>query len=307
MTLFQKYLNSVAMFEAPNDKGSSYQPAKPKIEVESVDNREDKTPAAGDELNDKDENENEDDEQNEDTENNEKNKEIPGETEEQKTARITQEKEDRRQGRIQKRIDKLTATVGAKDNEITELKKQLAEKPKEGLTEEEIERRATALADAKLKDKEAKEAEANLKKAVDKLVDDANKVDKEFQKKINAVSEETGAKMPTYMVDILTELDNENGHEILNQLANDADLFEEVCALPERKMTQRLIRMSDKIKEAKDKEKNKKASRLPDPIETVDGNNNRGNSLPAKPTQNMDEFVRVRAKQTEEFRKSRGR
>lgn len=305
MTLFQKYLNSVAMFEAPNDKGSSDQPAKPKIEVESVDNREDKTPAAGDELNDKDENENEDDDEKDDKE--DESDEHKDETEEQKTARITQEKEDKKQARHQRKWDKLAGEKIVAENEVKRLKAQLEEKPKEGLTEEEIDRRAQVIADIKLKEKEAKEAEANLKKAVDKLVDDANKVDKEFQKKINAVSEETGAKMPTYMVDILTELDNENGHEILNQLANDADLFEEVCALPERKMTQRLIRMSDKIKEAKDKEKNRKAPRLPDPIETVDGNNNRGNSLPAKPTQNMDEFVRVRAKQTEEFRKSRGR
>lgn len=293
------------MFEAPNDKGATDHPAKPKIEVESVDNREDKTPAAGDELN---ETKEADEEENEEDDEKEVDPNAPAnETEEQKTARITQEKEDRRQARVQKRIDKLTATIGSKDNEIAELKKQLAERPKEGLTEEEIERRAAAIAEAKLKDKDAKEAEANLKKAVDKLVDDANKLDKEFQKKINSVSEETGAKMPTYMVDILTELDNENGHEILNQLANDADLFEEVCALPERKMTQRLIRMSDKLKEDSKKKQPKKEEKLPDPIVPIsDGGNNRGNALPAKPTQNMEEFARVRALQSAEYRKTKG-
>jgi hypothetical protein len=313
MTLFQKYLNSVALFDTPNDQGSNNDnketPVKPEIKVESVDNRKDKDPAIGDPDPDEDE-ENDDDENNPDPD-------APAdETVEQKTERVAKEKEDRRQARVQKRIDKLTASNAAAQNEITELKKQLAEKPKEGLTEEEVERHAQAIADAKLKDKEAKDAEGTFAKAADTLIKNSSKVDKDFEKKINEVAKETDTLMPKYMVEILSDLDNENGHEILASLANDADLYEEICVLPERKMTQRLIRMSDKLKEdkakaareAKLKNGNNNNERLPDPITPInEGVNNQGNTLPKNPTANMDDFVRIRQKQQEEFRKARGR
>lgn len=294
------------MFEAHNDQGTA--PPKPAIVVESVDNRDNKD--SNTDQNDpnlEEENEEEEEEKEEEEEEEEK-EENDNETDDQRTARLAQEKEARRQARVQKRIDKLTATVGTKDAEIAELKKQLAEKPKEGLTEEEIERRANAIADARLRDKEADDAKRAFEKTADTLIKNATKVDKDFEKKINEVAQETDTLMPKYMVEILSDLDNGNGHEILAQLANDEDLYEEICALSERKMTRRLDKMSEELKSKGKKPAPKTERRIPDPIEPInDGGNNRGNAIPAKPTQNMDEFVRIRALQTEQFRKARGR
>ena len=109
------------------------------------------------------------------------------------------------------------------------------------------------------------------------------------------------------MIEILADLDN--GGDIFAQLANDEDLYEEVCTLTERQMTRRLDKMSDELKKkSKKPDGERRAPNLPDPITPInDGGNNRGNALPAKPTQNMDDFVRIRAQQTADFRKARGR
>lgn len=305
--LLTKYLSSVAVFDTPNDKGN-LEPKSPtaqeqrdaiKVEVSSSDQD---NPDNKDDGDDKDDDE--DDEKEEDDP-------KPDETAEQKTARIASEKEERRQGRIQKRIDKLTATVGNKDTEIAELKKQLAEKPVEGLTEEEVERRANEKAEKLAADKESERELRVFQKTAEDLIKAGNKLDKEFEKNINEVAKETGILMPKYMVEILSDLDNDNGDEILVSLSKDEDLYEEICVLSERKMTQRLIRMSDKIKEDKGKsgkenKPNKERERLPNPIEPInDGSNNRGNTLPSKPTENMTDFVRIRSEQVAQRRKEK--
>jgi hypothetical protein len=299
--MFIKYLNSVKLFESPNDQG------KPEIKVESVDNRKatdnkDVVNWEDDKTNDKeDDNEDEDDDEEDDKE------DDKTETDEEKKARVAQEKEERRQGRIQKRIDKLTATVGSKDAEIEALKKQLAEKPVEGLTEEEVERRAAAKAEALAAQKEADRLQKDFEKTADNLIKAANKIDKDFEKKINEVAKETSVLMPKYMVEILSDLDHKNGAEILARLADDEDLYEAICTLSERHMTKRLDKMSEELKN-KGKTAKPKERIIPDPIEPInDGSNNRGNVLPKNPTQNMEEFVRIRNAQAEAYRKSKFR
>lgn len=294
--LLTKYLNSVAVFDTPNDKGAddkkpTIQEQRDAIKVEVSGNDPDPVELEKDD--------DEDDDKDDELDNNE--------TAEQKTIRIAEEKEERRQGRIQKRIDKLTATVGNKDTEIAELKKQLAEKPVEGLTEEEVERRATEKAEKLAADKEAERELKAFQKTAEDLIKAGNKLDKEFEKNINEVAKKTGILMPKFMVEILSDLDNKNGDEILVGLSKDEDLYEEICVLSERKMTQRLIRMSDKIKEEKGKApKPRERERLPNPIEPInDGSSNRGDNLPSKPTDNMEDFVRIRAQQVAQRRKEK--
>src|SRR5216684_319737 len=294
--LFLKYLNSVKLFEAPNDQG------KPEIKVESVDNRKEN---ANKDVVSKDEDEKtEEQEEQEEDEDNDENEDDTNETDDEKKLRITKEKEERRQGRIQKRIDKLTATVGSKDAEIEALKKQLAEKPVEGLTEEEVERRAAKKAEELAAARDTDRENKAFQKTADDLIKAANKVDKDFEKKINEVAVETDTKMPKYMVEILSDLDHKNGHEILAMLANDEDLYQEICELSERRMTKRLDKMSEELK-GRNKIKPKEKI-IPDPIEPInDGGSNRGNVLPKNPTSNMEEFVRIRNAQAEAYRKSK--
>ncbi len=302
--LLQRYLNSTATFDAEKETGTKEPPKRPDIKVESVDNRKERD--KDDPWNNQEEKEEEEGEEEKDDEEGD-DKEDDKEEEKELTAEQKEAaKQERKDARMQKRIDKLTALNGNFENEIKTLKAQLAEKPVEGLTEQEVDRRAEAkaqaLADAREKDRKQKDFE----KTADTLIKDAKKADKDFEKKINEVAKETDVFMPGFMINILSEIDN--GGEILASLSNDPDLYEEVCTLSERSMTRRLDKMSEEIKAAK-KSNGKQQQRRPDPpppVEPVDGVSNRGNSLPSNPTKNMEEFVRIRALQTEARRKARG-
>lgn len=308
-----KYLNSTAMFEAPDDKGSNkVPPVDPKkVAAEERASIKVETSPAGSDNNNNEEVNEENEEENEELEeeNNKENNE--NETPEQKTARIAQEKLERKDARIQRRIDRLTAESGNKDKEIEKLKQQLSEKVKEGLTEEEVERRAAEKA-KKIAEDEAKANNVKeFEKTANKLLKDAGKEDKEFEKRINDVALDTDIKMPMYMIEILSDLENKNGHEILIHLSNDPDLYEEVCQLTERQMTRKLDKLSEELKAVKvksgKKTVNQERPRVPsEPIEPInDGNNNRGNQLPTNPTKNMDDFARIRAAQVEARAKAR--
>ena len=290
--LLLKYLNSVKLFEAPNDQGS------PKLVIESVDNRKDRDKENKNVvLQDSDTEE----ETEEDAEEDEEEKE---QTEEEKLNK-EKEKEAKKQERLQRKFDKLAAEKTKAEKELEALKKQLAEKPVEGLTEEEVERRAAIKAEQLAAAKEAEKAQKEFEKTADTLIKSATKLDTEFEKKINDVAKETGVLMPRYMVEILADLDHKNGHEILARLADDEDLYEEICTLSERKMTKRLDRMSEELKN-KNKVVKPKERVLPDPISPInDGGNNRSNVLPKNPTANMDDYVRIRNQQAEAYRKSK--
>lgn len=295
--LLLRYLNSAAVF-APKEDGTPtpeevIAEQRKNIKVESVKPEEDI-----DIDPDKDK---EDDEEDDD-----KVVEPDDETEEQKTARLAaekDEKETRKKERQQRKWDKLAAEKTAAEKRVLELEAQIKETPKEGLTEEEVERRAAEKAKTLTQQQQQEREEKEFAKTADGLIKDAKKIDKDFEKNINKVAEDTGIKMPKYMVDILADLDNDNGHEILALMAKDEDLYEELCELSERRMIRRLDKMSDEIK-AKAKAPKKEPSNLPDPIEPInDGTNNRGNALPSSPLKNMDEYVRIRALQTAEARK----
>lgn len=298
--LLTKYLNSVVVFEGPNDQGT--QSEKPKIEVDSVDNRNKPHVSLNGEDAPNEDNPDPDEDEEDDIDPN-----APeNETAEQERDRLAKEKEDRKQARIQKRIDKLTASNGEKDKEIAALRAQLNEKPKEGLTEEEIERRAAEKAQLLADQKETARLEREFQKNADSLIKAANKIDKDFETKIKEVASDTDTLMPKEMVEVLAELDHKNGHEILALMANDADMYEEICTMPMRKMIKHLDKMSEELfNKSKNKTKTaRERERLPDPIVPInDGTNNRGNQLPSKPTQNMDDYVRIRAEQTAQARK----
>lgn len=227
------------------------------------------------------------------------------ETAEQKVARVAKEREDRQQARIQKRIDKAVAAEKAAKAETEALRKQLAEKPVEGLTEEEVERRAEEKATAKLTTKQKADAQKAFEDTCDKLEAAALKVDKDFSAKVGAMVEEIGQPIPGTMMNIIADLDNENGGEVLSYLTNNIDEAEELYALSERKMTQKLMRLSDKLKEAK-KPAPKQRSGVPAPLTPLnEGRSNKTNG-PLTGKEDMEQFAKVRAQQSAEYRKSRG-
>jgi hypothetical protein len=320
-TFIEKYLNSTAFIRDRDSDGraeAAQTRAAIKVDVSPAgkkpdDNNENNDDNQNDDNNDSDgndDNNNDQDDENEDDENNDNdNNDDNQETDEQKATRLAAEreaqKEQRKSDRQQKRIDKITAEREAIREENEKLKKQLAEKPIDGLTEEEVERRAADKAKKIAEERQTAEIQKQFEKDANSLFEASIKVDKDFEKKINATCAET-APIPSRMIAILADLDNKNGGAVLAYLANNVDDYDEIHTLGEGRMTAKLIRLSDKLKAA-EKPAPRQRSGLPDPITPIgEGRNNRGNALPAKPTQNMDDFVRIRNQQEADKRKARG-
>src|SRR5512147_977419 len=184
-------LASTSLREKPDDQGvdnrTAAQKERDSINVDVTNGRKEGDVEGGDDnTTDDEDDENEDDED----EDEEKEDEEKQETDEEKAARVAQEKEERRQSRIQKRIDKLTASNKNYEAEIARLQKQLEAKPIEGVTEEDIERMAEERANKKLQDKLQKDAEAQFFAMCDRLEAEAIKIDKNFGNKLKALVEE---------------------------------------------------------------------------------------------------------------------
>jgi hypothetical protein len=174
------------------------------------------------------------------------------ETAEQKVIREAEEaanasvKTKRQVERMQKRIDALTAKSRTTETENLELKKLLDAKKKDGtltLTEDEVDRRAELKAEGKV-------AQLAFDKAVKFLAEGANKLDKEFQKNIKAVTDEAGL-LPPVMIGILEDLEDESGKsigaEVLVHLSKDLDAYEDILGLSEGRMALKLKAIADKI------------------------------------------------------------
>jgi hypothetical protein len=322
-----RYLNSAAVFDAENEGKSAAQLQREQIAAtmkvaEPEDEKEGDNKEA-DKEGSEEENEGNEDKEGDDNKDKEGDKEDDdeddkkppeNETEEQKTARLAQEreqaKEDRKQARIQKRIDKLVAERDLTRTENENLKKQLAAKAVEGLTEEEVNARAKKIAEDIVNERNTENTKKQFEKDCELLQKEALKVNKKFNDQVTEMAQEV-APIPAIMIGILVDLDNENGGAVLNYLANNVDEYEDIYSLSEGRMTAKLIRLSDKIKaeEAKVKAgKKKEHSNVPPPVTPVnEGRDVRtANVLPNNPTKNMDDFVRIRNAQVEENRKRRG-
>lgn len=318
-TFYEKYMSSAAFrHDANNDNGSSEKtPAELaaeargniKVDVssrsveESTENNQQQ-----EEENSEEENEEEEGEEEE-----EENSPPENETEEQKQDRLAKEKEEkeaakakRKEDRVQRRIDKAVAAQKEAETELAKLRAQLQEKPVEGLTEEEVERRAQLKADEAVKTKEAERIRKDFEKKCDDLQAGAIKVNKEFDKNVNEMASEIGA-IPEPIIYILSDLDNANGAEVLEYLAkpDNIDEMEEIYKMSVHKATTKLVRLSDKLKDAK-KAPPRKQSAVPPPVNPIAENGRRNDTMPKNPTQNMDEFIRIRNKQIDERRKAKG-
>jgi hypothetical protein len=308
-----RYLNSAATLDAENEGKSAAQLQREAIAASVVTAKETETETQTEVETETETEVEEESEENED-EDEEGEKPPANETEEQKTARLAQEKEQakeqRKQDRIQKRIDKLVAERDLTRTENEELKKQLAAKAVDGLTEEEVNARAKKIAEDIVNERRTADTQKQFEKDCDILQKEAVKVNKKFNDDVNLMAQEV-APIPAIMIGILVDLDNENGGKVLNYLTQNVDEYEDIYSLSEGRMTAKLIRLSDKIKaeEDKAKAKNKKEhSNVPPPVTPVnEGRDVRtANVLPNNPTKNMEDFVRIRNAQEAERRKQRG-
>ena len=325
MNIFRnRFLNTASFLLAPpdipnenEDTRSEDQKQRDAIEIsDSTDENNNKNGSSSSDENEEDEEENEEDEEENDDENedddeenknedeNKKEDENKEETDEEKTARLTQEKEDRRQARQQRKWDKLAAEKTAAEKRVQELEARLKEHPVEGLTEEEVQRRAAELAATKLAEQQAKDAKKKFEDTCDSLESVAIKTDKDFSKKIVEVTSELGP-IPAPIIEVLGDLEHGNGGQVLAYLADNIDEAEDLYELRDnpRRLDRALSKISDKLKEAEKKPKRER-SNLPAPIEPVGNSRQESTRITGKETQ--EEFNAKRAKQIAERQSQRG-
>lgn len=313
------FINTTSMLLAPPNEGeedtrSEAQKARDAVNMnDSTENNDDnkdddneEEKEEGEDEEDKDENEeDEEDDSDDNKEDEEKEDKEKEETEEEKIARLAAEKEERREKRVQKRIDKAVAAQKAAEARAEAAEAKLKETPVEGLTEEEVQRRAEALAATKLTEKQIKDAKKAFEDNCDKLEDAATKSDKNFPRAVNELTTELGP-IPSVIINTLIDLDNDNGGEVLAYLAKNVDEAEDLYDLRdnERKLTIKLTRISDKLKEEK-KPARRSPSNVPAPIDTVSGST-RETSVRITGKETQEEFNAKRAKQEEARRAQRG-
>jgi hypothetical protein len=202
--------------------------------------------------------------------------------------------------RIQRRIDKEVAKTKELARENAALKKQLEAKVEEGevvLTEEEVERRSEIKA-------AEKQAQREFTTACNRLADEGNKIDKEFDDKIKSMADDIGL-IPSQMIGILDDLEDDKGirmgGKVLAYLANNVDDAERIYSLSPAKMAIELAKLSNKLVE---KPKPKPISKVPEPNEGV-GGNARIPTMTLTGKESMEDFVRIRAQQAEARRKQK--
>ena len=184
-------------------------------------------------------------------------------TEEQLETEKQEAKTAAEKARIQKRIDKEVAKRKVLETENAELKKQLAAKASEDgakFTKEDVEAEAKRIADEKINERE-------FTNACNRLADGAKKLDKEFDKKIQALSEDV-APLPGYMIGILDDIDN--GAEVLKHFADNQDVYEDIYTLNPVKMATAIAKLGTKLA-AEAKPKPKPISKVPPPNDPVNG------------------------------------
>ncbi len=234
-------------------------------------------------------------------------KEEVEETEEEKAEREKQEKiaakAKRKEDRVQKRIDEIAIARDAAIAEVERLKAQLEADPEKKLTAEEVETRAEAIAAKRLADKQMEEMQTDFQKKCDALQAAANKIDKDFDDKINDIATDVG-RIPSFMIAVLSDMDN--GAEVLVHIANDDELAENLYKSTPAKMTKELVEISNKL-EAEKKKPKKQISKVPDPVTPVKGSRaNNSLTITEADTKNMPEYVRKRQAQMLEARKAKG-
>lgn len=251
---------------ADDDKKNEKTPAqleREKIEVETVSAEDNGTVEAEASETEKEVGEKEEQAETEkEVEETEKEIEASENTEEaleaEKAAAKTQSEKDR----IQRRIDREVSKRKKLEDENKELKAQLAAKEAEGdkFTKEDVQKEAKRLASET-------RAQEEFDAACDRLAAAGDKADKDFGKKIQAMSEDIGP-IPSQMIGILDDLDN--GGAVLAHLANNVDEAEELYKLSPARMALKLSKLSDKIAE-ETKPKPKPVSKVPAPNEPLKG------------------------------------
>jgi chromosome segregation ATPase len=273
---------------SPDDEGkSTAQLERDRIEVTTTEPNESDSGNKNDEtkISDEDEETNQDKDQEQETEE-EAELEETEETDEQKEEKLTR-KEKRNEAR---RIARLTAQNSELQRQLKELELKLTPAEQKQLTDDDV--RALAEIEA---ERIANEREFNA--ICNKLADNAEKIDKEFPKKVKELGDEIGP-IPTFMIGVLNDLSN--GGAVLSHLANDLDEAEKLYKMTPARMTIALSKISDKLRP-----KPKQISRVPQPNNIINGDG-RNAAISYSDKDDDRTWIEKRNREAAEKRKVRG-
>jgi DNA repair exonuclease SbcCD ATPase subunit len=217
------------------------------------------------------------------------------EASEEKVEELEEELEDKtltakERERLKNRIEKERKKNRDLRKELEEANKQLAARPDDEkvFTEEEVVKRAKEFAKEEITKNE-------FEASVNRIAEEAKKIDKDFKTKIEAMAEDyNNGMIPGTMIGILDDLPNHGG-DVLMYLTKHEDEYEEIHVLSPAKMALRLNDISNKLKKPP-----KPISKVPAPNEGLKG---RGVTPDVLDPKNMAEFARIRAAQSEAYRK----
>ena len=193
----------------------------------------------------------------------EKDPEVKDEKEEDDDEEVKEETDPEK---LKRTIERLKKRIGKKTGSEKELRKELdaanaklkalEEEGKPTLTEEDVETRAEKIA-------AQKQAEKEFNAACDKLYEEAIKIDKNFEKKVNELAEDVG-KIPGHMIAMLEDV--ERGGAVLNYLCDNPEEYEDILGLSLVKQANRLHKISEKLKPVKPRKEISKAPEVKEPI-----------------------------------------
>lgn len=230
---------------------------------------------------------------------------TPEQIKEKEVADKIAAKAKRKEDRVQKRIDAVIAERDIANTKIAELQAKLDANPDAKLTEEEVETRATAKANEKIREAEVKKLQNDFDADCETLRKEAIKTDKDFDDKINDIAEQFGP-IPSFMIGVLSDVSN--GGEVLATIAADDDLAEKIWDLKSKpaKMTKELLEISNKL--ISDKKKPKKEISKVEVITPLNSNNVKETIITDKDTtpDGMPDYVAKRRAQMEQQKKARG-
>ena len=259
----------------PDDLKERVKAEREKIEVvtsenndESKDDGDENQLDQDDEGKEKEGEENKENKESDEEEKSEKETEVKDEKEEDDD---DEEKEETDPDKLKRTIERLKKRIGKKTGSEKELKKELdelknklkalEEEGKPTLTEEDVETRAEKLA-------KEKQAQKEFDAACNRLADEAIKIDKNFNNKVQELAEDV-APIPGHVIGMLDDI--ERGGAVLNYLCDNPEEYEELLGMSMAKQAIRLSKLSEKVKPVKPR---KEISKVPEVKEPVKPSNN---------------------------------
>jgi hypothetical protein len=201
----------------------------------------------------------------------------------------------KKKGGFKKKIEKLSGRLSAKEQEVEYWKNEALRQQKSGAAEKKVEQKAPASTegkpkaesfdrhedfvealsdwklDQKLKERDAKQSEAQVKtehqKKVESHVERVKAFEKEHDDFKELIDDIDDIPMSFTVQEVI--LESENGPELMYELAKNRKEYEKICKLPAIAAARELGKFEARIAKDETKTVEKKTTKAPPPLKTV--------------------------------------